>query len=182
MYAIRPVTPENFDDLARLFEARGGPDWCWCMAWRAKPASVTRAKGAEGKRLRKAQMQARVAAGQPVGLLAYADEAPVGWVATGPLTGFVRLGGPGDVDPATTWAISCFFVARPHRGAGLARALTAAALDSARAAGARLFQVTAVDADSPSYRFMGTVGLFESFGFEAVAMAGHRRHVMRLSL
>ena len=87
-----------------------------------------------------------------------------------------------DVDPATTWAISCFFVARSHRGKGITRALTLAALDEARVAGAKLFQVTAVDPDSPSYRFMGVVPLYESLGFEEVAMAGTRRHVMRLAL
>ena len=182
MYQIRPVTPVTFPDLARLFEARGGPDWCWCMAWRAKPPAVTRAKGAEGKALRKVAMQARVAAGEHVGLLAYAGDAPVGWVSTGPVSTFARLGGPKDIDPDRTWAISCFFVTRAHRGAGLTRALAAAALDAARGAGASLFQVTAVAPDSPSYRFMGTLPLYEDLGFEEVGMAGTRRHVMRRRL
>ena len=70
MYSIRRVTPATFPDLARLFEARGGPDGCRCMAWRAKPAAVTGAKGAEGKALRKAEMMARVASGEHLGLLA----------------------------------------------------------------------------------------------------------------
>jgi len=51
-----------------------------------------------------------------------------------------------------------------------------------REAGATLFQVTAVAPDSPSYQFMGYVPLFESLGFEEVARAGARRHVMRLRL
>lgn len=179
---IRAVTLDTFPDLARLFEARGGPDWCWCMAWRPKPARVTRTRGAEGKALRKAEMRERVAAGQPVGLLAYEDGAPVGWVSTGPLNTFARLGGPKDVDPQATWAISCFYVARASRGQGLMRGLAEAALGTARDGGATLFQVTAVDRDSPSYRFMGPVALFETLGFEKVAMAGTRRHVMRLAL
>ncbi|WP_199728828.1 hypothetical protein [Corallococcus sp. CA053C] len=39
-----------------------------------------------------------------------------------------------------------------------------------------------VDADSPSYRFMGFVPVFTSAGFEVVGRAGSRRHVMRLPL
>ncbi|WP_187393066.1 GNAT family N-acetyltransferase [Maritimibacter fusiformis] len=181
-HVIQSVDQTNFADLARLIEARGGPHYCWCMAWRDKPPEVTRAKGTEGRALRRAAMQARVARGDHVGLLAYDGGTPVGWCSTGPLSTFARLGGPRDIDPAKTWAISCFFVPREHRGQGISHALTAGAIDTARAAGARLFQVTAVDAASPSYRFMGKVGLYESFGFRKVAMAGTRRHVMRLDL
>ncbi len=180
--AIRSVDQSNFNDLARLMEARGAPHFCWCMAWRDKPSDVTRAKGDAGRALRRAAMQARVARGDHVGLLAYDGDTPVGWCSTGPLATFARLGGPKDIDPTTTWAISCFFVPRERRGQGLSHALTAAAIDTARRAGATLFQVTAVDAASPSYRFMGKVGLYESFGFREVAMAGTRRHVMRLDL
>ena len=39
-----------------------------------------------------------------------------------------------------------------------------------------------VDPDSPSYRFMGFIGLFERAGFKAIGRAGSRRHVMRLTL
>jgi hypothetical protein len=39
-----------------------------------------------------------------------------------------------------------------------------------------------VDADSPSYRFMGFVAPFEKAGFREVGRAGTRRHVMRRSL
>jgi hypothetical protein len=39
-----------------------------------------------------------------------------------------------------------------------------------------------VAADSPSYRFMGFVPQFARLGFDEVARAGSRRHVMRRSL
>jgi len=59
------------------------------------------------------------------------------------------------------------------------RALAEAALNAAWEAGAVLFQLTAVVPESPSYRFMGYVPLFESLGIDEVGMAGARRHVMR---
>jgi hypothetical protein len=39
-----------------------------------------------------------------------------------------------------------------------------------------------VDADSPSYRFMGFVPVFAEAGFAEVGREGKRRHVMRLRL
>lgn len=40
----------------------------------------------------------------------------------------------------------------------------------------------AVYPNSPSYRFMGYVSVFEDAGFREVGKAGKRRHVMRLDL
>ena len=57
--AIRSVDPLNFNDLARLMEARGGPHFCWSMAWRDKPPEVTRATGAEGRALPRAPLGGR---------------------------------------------------------------------------------------------------------------------------
>lgn len=52
----------------------------------------------------------------------------------------------------------------------------------ARKQGAKVVEAYPVDPDSPSYRFMGFVGLFEKAGFAKVGIAGTRRHVMRLTL
>ena len=37
---IPEVDRDNWDDLARLFDARGGPKSCYCMVWRATPAEL----------------------------------------------------------------------------------------------------------------------------------------------
>jgi hypothetical protein len=57
-----------------------------------------------------------------------------------------------------------------------------AAIALARRKGGKVLEAYPVDSDSPSYRFMGFVSLFERAGFKAIARAGTRRHVMRLSL
>jgi hypothetical protein len=31
---IKPVSSKNWTDFEVLFEARGGPSYCWCMPWR----------------------------------------------------------------------------------------------------------------------------------------------------
>jgi len=32
---FKPVTARTVGDFEALFGAKGGPNWCWCMAWRA---------------------------------------------------------------------------------------------------------------------------------------------------
>jgi len=61
---------------------------------------------------------------------------------------------------------------------GVAR--NAAAVEHARSRGACVVEAYPVDADSPSYRFMGFVPTFEQAGFDEVGRIGTRRHVFRL--
>jgi GNAT superfamily N-acetyltransferase len=177
---FRPVTAARWDDLARLFEARGGPKSCWCMVWRATPAEARRTDG----RSRKAALRLRVEQDLPIGILGYAGREPVAWCSIAPRTTFRRLCGlddPAD-DPARIWSLVCMFVPRALRGRGVTRRLIEAAVAEARRRGATVVEAYPVDADSPSYRFMGRTSTFAALGFEEVGRAGSRRHVMRLRL
>jgi GNAT superfamily N-acetyltransferase len=133
---------------------------------------------------RKACMKSRIDAGTPVGLLGYHDGLPAAWVSIAPRETYRRLGGltvEGEND-SDVWSLACFFVKRQLRGQGLTRQLIAAAIAHARAKHAKVIEAYPVMPDAPSYRFMGRVPTFESLGFKEVALAGHRRHVMRLPL
>jgi GNAT superfamily N-acetyltransferase len=178
---IRPVGPDNFGDLAALFEGRGGPELCWCMVWRTKPKAATEGPPVARKAARKSAMQATVDKGVPVGLLAYRGTSPVGWCAIGPRESLRSIGGP-QADPVTIWTITCFFVPPALRGQGISAALLQAAIIYARAQGAQVIEASPVDRDAPSYRFMGFVPQFLDAGFTAMGMAGTRRHLMRLAL
>ncbi|NMO21935.1 GNAT family N-acetyltransferase [Pyxidicoccus fallax] len=175
------VDKKRWPDFARLFESRGGPSYCWCMAWRATPEEVKQPDRAS----RKAQMEQRVRAGTPVGILGYLDGEPVAWCSIAPRETYRKgLGGmdaPGDA-PGSVWSLACLFISRPVRGQGVTRQLIEAAIAQARARGARSIEAYPVDPESPSYRFMGFVGTFESMGFQEVGTAGSRRHVMRYDL
>jgi hypothetical protein len=72
---FRPVTPDTRPDFEHLFEAPGGPKYCWCMVWR-RTAEEVKENNSAGRR---SQMMRRIGEGIPVGLLAYAGDAPVGW-------------------------------------------------------------------------------------------------------
>jgi GNAT superfamily N-acetyltransferase len=175
--SFREVTAANWSEFEQLFESKGGPKSCWCMAWRA---STKEAKHTDG-RSRKAAMKQRVRSNTPVGLLAYSDQEPVAWCSIAPRSTYRRLVSDETPDEGV-WSIACFFVLRKLRRAGVARRLIAAAVEHARARGATMVEAYPVDADSPSYRFMGFVSAFTSAGFFEVAREGKRRHVVRLKL
>lgn len=145
------------------------------MLWRAPPQEAKRPDGAS----RKAAMAQRVGAGVPVGLLGYLDQEPVAWCSIAPRATYRRLVDDGSCDEGV-WSIACFFVARRLRGQGMTRRLIAAAVEHARSRGASVVEAYPVDADTPSYRFMGFVPVFERAGFAEIGRVGKRRHVFRL--
>lgn len=115
----------------------------------------------------------------PISVLGYRDGRPVAWCSVAPRATHRKLGGVADDDDGV-WSITCFFVKRSLRGQKLTPRLLEAAVDHARAQGALVVEAYPVEADSPSYRFMGLVGMFERTSFERVGTAGKWRQVMRL--
>jgi len=175
---FRPVDRTTVADFEALFTAPGAPKYCWCMVWRRSSAEAKHHDGESRKR----QMMERIAAGVPVGLLAYDRDTPVTWVSIAPRETYRNLGGPEAAPGDVIWSIVCFFVPRRLRGQGMTARLIAAAVDHARRNGATVVEAYPVDAAAPSYRFMGFVRVFERAGFAEVGRAGKRRHVMRLAL
>lgn len=172
---IKEVTPARWADFEQLFEARGSPGYCYCMAWRATgkdPGSGTRAG-------RKSMMKRGIELGVPVGLLGYLNKEPVAWCSLAPFDTFRGLRKT-DEPTDRIWSITCFFVRREHRGQGFTRQLLDTAVQRARKHGAKVIEAYPVDPDSPSYRFMGFVSLFKDAGFKETGRAGTRRHVMQL--
>ena len=173
---FKPVTARTVGDFEKLFGAKGGPNWCWCMAFRATPEEIRNSKGPERRR----QILGRVADKVPIGILAYDKGEPVGWVSLAPKATFGKLGGVEDMDKV--WSITCLFIPRTRRGQGMANLLIAGAIAYAKKRKARLLEAYPVDPDSPSYRHMGFVPAFMRAGFTETSREGTRRHVMQLSL
>lgn len=172
------VDRNRLKDFVALFERRGGPKYCWCMAWRATPEEVKRTDRAS----RKAAFTGRVKQGIPVGILGYLDDKPIAWCSIAPRPTYRDLGGAAEMPGENCWSLVCFFVQRDYRGQGITARLIDAAVGYARSRGAGVVEAYPVDPDSPSYRFMGFVSAFEKAGFVEVGRAGTRRHVMRLNI
>lgn len=176
---FREVDRDRWQDLERLFEARGGPKYCWCMVWRRMPSRKRSDAAAKKEALRQ-----RVEDAIPIGILGYVDGEPTAWCSVAPRESFREMGGDKFAadSQASVWSITCFFAPRKLRGHGITRRLISAAVERARRSGADVIEAYPVDYDSPSYKFMGLVSSFEALGFREVGRAGSRRHVMRLSL
>ena len=175
---FREVDGETWADLARLFEARGGPKNCWCMVWRATPVESKDASGTA----RKAALKLRVDNQTPIGILGYQGQEPVAWCSIAPRPTYRRLGGIEDETRENVWAIACFYVIRRLRGLGITRQLIDGAVAHAKRNGATMVEAYPVEPDSPSYRFMGFVESFKAAGFEEVGRVGARRHIFRRRL
>lgn len=175
---FRPLTAANSDAFERFFSAPGAPKHCWCMVWRRTAAEAKLQAPVERKRM----MLERIAAGTPVGLLAYDGGEAVGWVSIAPRETHRALGGPPAEPGEVIWSLTCFYVPRRLRGDGLVRRLLSGAVDHAQANGATVVEAYPVNPDSPSFRFMGFVPVFAEAGFRDLGMTGTRRHVMRLKV
>lgn len=180
---IHPVTAERWGDLEALFGPRGASGGCWCMYWRRTAGEYKAGKG-EGNR---AALQQLVAAGAEPGLLAYVDGQPAGWVSLGPREQFPRFQRSRNlkpVDDEPVWSVVCFFVGKGFRRMGLQGTLLRAAVDYARAHGARIvegYPVEPAGTSSDNYEWTGFVEVFREAGFEEVARRTERRPVMRKS-
>jgi len=179
---VRPLTPERWPDLVKLFGERGACGGCWCMWWRLSQAQFSRQKGAGNKRA----FKKIVNAGEIPGLLAYVDGQPVGWCALAPREEYPRLERSRilrPVDDQPVWAISCFFIARPYRRQGVSVHLLETAVKHARSHGARIVEGYPHEpASGPwpdAFVWTGTASAFRRAGFVEVARRSHARPIMR---
>jgi GNAT superfamily N-acetyltransferase len=181
---FHPVTPARWPDLVALFGASGACEGCWCQFWKQSGVEYRAGRGQANR----SAMSRSVKSGEIPGLLAYADGAPVGWVAVEPRSHFARLTRSRllpVVDGRPTWAIPCFFVARGWRGRGLAGGLLAAAAAHARAAGAPAVEGYPVDPDramADASLYHGALSTFLKAGFTEVARQAPTRPVVLLEL
>ena len=180
---FRPVTPATAGDLERFSAAYGTFRWCSCQRWRLRSTPFREA----GKEGRVAALARQVAAGEPVGVLAYdGDEAgegegPVGWCSVAPRESYAAVLAsrvipqlPGE----RVWSVVCFFVAPRARRRGLRTELLDAACGYAAQAGAAVIEAYP-SPDGKAYRYMGTRELYRAAGFEEVPVPPERRPVMR---
>lgn len=109
-----------WSDVDELFGPAGASNGCWCQYW-LLGAEYHRRDRAENRRDLAEQVQAGNA-----GLLAYRDGVAVGWARftrRSELAWLTDRFGKYDFGGGDPWSLSCFFVARNSRGAGVMRAL-----------------------------------------------------------
>jgi GNAT superfamily N-acetyltransferase len=172
-----PVTAERRGDLARFSEAHGKFRYCSCMRWRLTSAEYRQST----KESRVATLDGLAATDVPIGVLAYLDGEPVGWVAVAPrasLGALERFKALVRVDGLPVWSVTCFFLDRRIRRQGARLGLLNAAVAYARSQGATIIEGYPVE-PGKLYTYMGAPALFRAAGFTDATPPGRERLVMR---
>lgn len=174
---IEPATAERFEDVQHALAGGGDGRGCQCQWWMISNAEWNRTRQPDRQELLRAELAAEPAPA----LLAYADGEAVGFVRVGPRPGHVRLArsraiaphSPEPWDDPGVWTVSCFVTRREHRNQGLNALLLAAAIDHARAHGARAIEAYPIDTAVTERRandlFHGVLSTFLAAGFHEVA-------------
>jgi len=178
---VRPLTPGRWPDLVKLFGPRGACAGCWCMFMRLPLAEFERGKGAGNRRALR-----RLVARRPPGLLAYADDEPVGWIAVAPREEFRRLENSrvlAPVEGERVWAAPCFFVGAGARGRGVSAALLEAAASHAERAGAGALEgypnANRAERQAAAFVWTGFESTFRRAGFREIARRSPTRPILR---
>lgn len=194
-YRVLSADEAGFGAVEALFGERGPAARCQCQRYKLRPRESFGSQPVEVRteRLRE-QVEGKDTAGARTnGLVAYLDEDPVGWCGVEPrrnFHGLVRnqkvpwVGRDEDRTDPTVWAIVCLFVRPGHRRHGVSRVLVAAAVEAARAGGARALEaypMTTADALLEELH-PGLLPAFLEAGFVEVIRPTPRRAVVRLDL
>ena len=134
----------------------------------------------------RAEKECRVREGRAHAALVYDGAACVGWCQFGPTDELPRIKHRraylADAGAPPDWRITCFFVDKGQRRAGIAFAALAGALDEIARLGGGTVESYPEDTDgrsvSSSFLHNGTVSLFERHGFERTRRLGKHHWVV----
>jgi ribosomal protein S18 acetylase RimI-like enzyme len=184
---VRPLTPERWNDLETIFNARGCSvaRQCWCMYYRRSGVSSPTA-GATRAQHNRAALKALAKRDPPPGLIGYRGRTPIGWVSLGPREDYRRLERSPvmkPVDDQPLWSIVCFVVPAEWRHQGVAAALLRGAIAYAKKRGVKLLEAYPVDKPRPlsdESLWFGAKSMYDAAGFEEAARRKPTRAVVRL--
>lgn len=176
---IQQLSSANWTDFVSLMQTDAQCLECWCLNHR-EPAGCATGEAAQEK-TKMLTAEKRVG-----GLLAYQDQACVGWIAIDPMTELVGH------DCQSTgkdqeWSIHCLFVKDGFRGQGISKLLITAAIEFARSNGAKLVSAFPIPEENRSRfpineaEFSGRFTTYSKLGFKPVGAAGEFYQRMELA-
>ena len=180
------LLPNMWSAMERLFGPNGACVGCWCMCWRTETyAAWCKIKGDGAK---KAFMNL-VQKGKAKGVLAFAQNEPIGWCSFGPRTDFPvlqRSKAYARDDVSDIWSITCFFIHHGWRRRGLARKLLKAAVEIMQKRGVKTIEAYPVTTTKEgrklgsSLAWTGPLKIYEELGFKTVQSINPLRPLVRL--
>jgi GNAT superfamily N-acetyltransferase len=183
------------DELLAVFGERGPAAGCYCQRYKLAPGEAF-SKFPREERAERLREQAKCgdpAASTTSGLVAYLDGEPTGWCAVEPRPAYFGLlrvyrvpwqGRNEDRADDSVWSVTCVLVRAGYRGRGVAYALAQAAVEHARARGARALEAYPMRTEAGEISWdeihVGAERIFAAAGMREVSRPGTRRVVMRI--
>jgi GNAT superfamily N-acetyltransferase len=192
---VVPANQASCEDLLAVFGDRGSSATCFCQRYKLHPGEAFSKFPREERRERLLAQTRCGDAGAPAttGLVGYVDAEPVGWCAVEPRPAYFGLarvyrvpweGRAEDRSDETVWSVTCILVRAGFRGRGVAYALAAAAVEHARASGARALEAYPYRTEAGEVTWdeihPGTEHMFAAAGLREITRPGKRRVVMRI--
>lgn len=190
---IVPANEASWDDLQAILTGAAGR--CQCERQRLGDHDWWYMPRSEREALFRSEVHCDdPRATETIGIVAYLGDEPVGWCAVDARGVYGRLRGSPvpwtgrdeDKDDESVWAIACLVVRKGYRRRGFMYPLVAAAVEHARARGAKAIEgypmLTGGREITWDELSVGAVGPFLAAGFEEVSHPTKRRLVMRLEL
>ena len=191
--SVVPANTVGWGDLQLVFGTSGAASRCQCQRYKLAPKESFGAVAVEERafRLRRQTDCGHPGSGTTSGLVALADDEPVGWCAVEPRTEYAGLlrvfrvpweGRDEDRGDPTVWAVTCLLARKGFRRRGISRALAVGAVDFARERGARALEaypIATTDVITEELH-VGTVPTFAAAGMVEVSRPTPRRVVMRI--
>jgi GNAT superfamily N-acetyltransferase len=167
---VRPLEKDDWPTIVRLFGDKGACGGCWCM-WPRVPRGGKLWQESKGE-VNRDNLRKLIRAGRVHGVLAFAEDEPVGWCSFGPREQFPRLETVRALKREwadDTWSVVCFYILPRWRGRGVATRLLEAATARAFALGAREIEgypIVAKKGRLPgAFVWTGIPALFERTGY-----------------
>lgn len=154
------------------------------MFWKLRGKAFEKASGEVAHQMQKSVVDSGIVPG----LLAYADDQPIGWVAVEPRKEYPRLAHSRvlqPVDDQKVWSVPCFFVDRKFRGQGVTVSLLKAAVEYVRSKGGRIVEGYPVETHGKTpdvFAYTGTSSAFQKAGFKEVTRNSPTRPIFRYEI
>ncbi|MDN5204728.1 GNAT family N-acetyltransferase [Fulvivirgaceae bacterium BMA10] len=180
----KTLNPNTWTDLVELFGDRGACGGCWCMTMRLSSKAYENNKGDSNKR----KFHNLVKENQPLGILAYDRDKPIGWCSVSPRETLTRIENSRyfkRIDDQPVWSIACFFVLKEFRHEGMSLNLIREASKYAFDQGANIIEAYPIipkkDRVPEVFAWVGFSSTFKKAGFKVVRQPSETRVMMRLT-
>jgi GNAT superfamily N-acetyltransferase len=183
--SFKELAATNWKQYEELMGEKGGCGNCWCMYFRL-PYKIFQENKPDGN---KKLIKKLVNNDMLLGLIAFMNKKPFGWIALAPREDYIRIESSRvfkRIDDKPVWSITCFFIKKEYRRMGLSHQLIKGAVDFAKKKKIKILEAyPAIPYNEKvphPFLWVGVLSSFIKNGFKIVKQSSKSRAMVRLEL